>query len=720
VRPEDRTPDNANPDEETPAGDEGAAPPPATWAGRHRSAGAGEAGAREPAAEAEEQEPAAEEGEDPAAEGEEEELEADDAQELEAEEEEAEEEELAAERDEAEEEELEAEEEAEDAYADEGESAEAELAVAATSAETVEADTLSLADREQAEEEAMAGLRARTAEHEAKLPPRSVPPPSAPEPAEEAEEAEEAAEAPAAVAVADEDDGKPPRAKRLWARFLAASLLIVASMAAATSISLLNELTDFAKGLSDNEALASLQDQLATVEGGDPQTLLIIGSDKRLDTQGDPGRSDTTILLRVDPEKDAIALLSIPRDLRVTIPTVGGSQKFNVAYSAGGPDLTLEVVKRLTGLDINHVVNINFTGFADAVNAIGCVYIDVDRRYYIPPESGTSEIDLEAGYQRMCGYNALQYVRFRHFDNDLVRSARQQDFLREARQKLTVGKLVGDAEELIGIFTDYTTSDIDDGVTLLELMKTFLKVQAAPVNEVHFPAELGDGTSGYVEASNEAIDKAVAEFMGVEGTPGARPGGESENVIREQPSDDEKPGDGGGGDGKGDDKPEQDFVGPEMQDSTAEAKTYSNQFSKKKKKSGDPLVDFPILYPTRLVPGSFIARDSRAFVIDGGDKEEHRGYKFVAQVPGTEFGNGLQYEYYGVSGTNWLDAPILDNPSETRTIDGREYDLFYDGDRLRLVGFTTNNGAYWVNNTLSQSLEEGQMLSIATSMREFD
>ena len=88
--------------------------------------------------------------------------------------------------------------------------------------------------------------------------------------------------------------------------------------------------------------------------------------------------------------------------------------------------------------------------------------------------SGTAEIDIEAGYQRMCGYNALQYVRFRHFDNDLVRSARQQDFLREARQKLPPQKLIDDRNELLDIFTEYTTSDIGDAVQLLELLKTFL------------------------------------------------------------------------------------------------------------------------------------------------------------------------------------------------------------------------------------------------------
>ena len=62
----------------------------------------------------------------------------------------------------------------------------------------------------------------------------------------------------------------------------------------------------------------------------------------------------------------------------------------------------------------------------------------------------------------------------------------------------------------------------------------------------------------------------------------------------------------------------------------------------------------------------------------------------VVDVPGDTFGHGLTDEYYGISGTDWVDAPILANPSETRTIDGRDYLLFYDGDRLRLVGWKTD------------------------------
>ena len=606
---------------------------------------------------------------------------------------------------------------ADDAPQPDGEEAAADEAPP-TDSHTVEAETIGLADKTEAEEAALAGLRARAAGKGQKpVGPAAAKPPVEP---------------PAAVAAVTkpeepgepEEKGKTPRAKRLWPRFLAASMVIVISMAAATSVYVLLIAADLAEGLG---GINGVSKKLVPTDGGEPQNILILGSDKRLGPEGagDPGRSDTTILLHVDPDRNSIALMSIPRDLRVNIPGVG-VDKFNAAYSAGGPKLTLEVVQRLTGLDINHVVNVNFTGFADAVDAIDCVYVDVDRRYYIPPDTGVSEIDIEAGYQRLCGFKALQYVRFRHEDNDLVRAARQQDFVREARAAVPPSKMISDREELLDIFKKYTTSDnaLKDPIQVIELIKTFFFVRNAPVREVHFPAELGEI---YVTADDTAIQAAVQQFESGEGTPGGRPAGESPPSDQpDKPSSADKPeGDGGGGggggsNGGGSNESGDHFEGPAMDDATEQAQTYAHQASIKKKKDGDPMVTFPIYYPTRLVPGSFIANDSRAFVIDGPDKDVYYGYKMVVDVPGDAFGHGLLDEFYGISGTDWTDPPILDNPSETRTIDGREYELFYDGDRLRLVGWKTNQGAYWINNTLLQSLEEGQMLSIATSMREYE
>ena len=125
------------------------------------------------------------------------------------------------------------------------------------------------------------------------------------------------------------------------------------------------------------------------------------------------------------------------------------------------------MVKELTGLKINHVVNIDFLGFVRAVDAIGCVYTDVDRRYYhsnagVAPEEQYAEINIKPGYQKLCGKKALQYVRYRHTDTDIVRSARQQNFLSQARHQVSPTDLITDNNNLVDILTEYTTSDITE------------------------------------------------------------------------------------------------------------------------------------------------------------------------------------------------------------------------------------------------------------------
>ncbi len=320
------------------------------------------------------------------------------------------------------------------------------------------------------------------------------------------------------------DHEPPPKRKRYWWRFTLGSVVIVAVVAAATSISILRFFGSIADALSHNGALTrQLKNKLAKVNGGGPENILIIGSDKRANLEEDPGRSDTTILLRLDPDRNAIAVMSIPRDLKVEIPGFG-TEKFNAAYTYGGPKLTLQVVKELTGLPINHVVNVDFLGFVRAVDAIGCVYTDVDRRYYhsnvgVPASEQYSEINIKPGYQLLCGKRALEYVRYRHTDTDIVRSARQQDFLSAARQRVPIKELLLGQNNLIDIFTQYTTSDISDTGTMIQVLDLFIESRNAAIKEVHFPAELGPS---YVYATPEAIQEAVNKFLGIEASEGPR------------------------------------------------------------------------------------------------------------------------------------------------------------------------------------------------------
>jgi polyisoprenyl-teichoic acid--peptidoglycan teichoic acid transferase len=573
------------------------------------------------------------------------------------------------------------------------------------SGKTVEADTPVLADQEEAREKAMAGLRARAQEGQAK---RRVPEPHtsggedatevAEAPAEPAKAPAVPAAPPVAVAVADaEQPANQQKAPKswLWARFVTASFLIIVSMATATSVSLLVYLTDIAKGLG---GLEGLRGQLDSVDE-DAQNFLILGSDVRPDEAGH-GRSDTTMLVRVDPDVGVISQLSIPRDLRVSIPGHGAPYKFNEAYSYGGPKLTLKTLNALTDdrIDVDHVVNVDFNGFADAVDAIGCVYIDVDRHYFVSPEADYAEIDIEAGYQRLCGLKALQYVRFRHEDNDLVRSARQQGFLREARSQVPPGKLLDQRNKLINIFTQYTTSDINQPSTLVTLFKLMLDARNAQINQVRFPTiSLDEG--GYVTASSEGVRAAVDEFLS-----GGQPSSEESESSGEK-----KAGKGGGKSGgensKEEQKPEEPPPPPPMIDSTALGQSLSATMAQ----DAGSEIKFPIAYPTRVVPNSTISdTQTRWFRIDGPGDEIYRGYKFVISEP-TD--NGI--EYYGVSGTNWLDAPLFKNASEEREINGRDYRLYYDSGQLRMVAFEKGKAMYWVTNTLDKALDNAQMLELA-------
>src|SRR4029078_5958707 len=117
-----------------------------------------------------------------------------------------------------------------------------------------------------------------------------------------------------------------------------------------------------------------------------PQTILFLGSDRRFVDikEKNPVRSDTLLLVRLDPSRGVTAVMSIPRDLKVDIPTRRGivTDKINAAYALGGPSLSVRVVKDLLHIPISHVVNVNFGGFQRAVNRRGCVYVDVDRDYF--------------------------------------------------------------------------------------------------------------------------------------------------------------------------------------------------------------------------------------------------------------------------------------------------------------------------------------------------
>ena len=302
--------------------------------------------------------------------------------------------------------------------------------------ETVEAETLALADREQAEEAALAGLRARAAKQGATAA-------AASDHAAAAAAAGAASRQPPPPAAAT----RPTRSGKTPARKAPVGAL-PRRLAADRGLDRRGDLDQPPASTSptsprasrDNDTLASLRDQLTEADGGDPQTILIIGSDKRLDTRGRPGplRHDDPAARR--PRQGSRSRCSRSRATSgSTSPGVGRRQvqrrllRRRAGEDAAGGQAAHRARDQPRRQHRLH--RLRRRGQRDRLRL---------RRRRPPLLHPAGDRDRRRSTSRpatsaCAATRRSQYVRFRHFDNDLVRSARQQDFLREARQKLPPG-----------------------------------------------------------------------------------------------------------------------------------------------------------------------------------------------------------------------------------------------------------------------------------------
>lgn len=140
-------------------------------------------------------------------------------------------------------------------------------------------------------------------------------------------------------------------------------------------------------------------------------------------------RSDTIMVLHVNPEKKEAAVISIPRDTIVTIPE-RGLDKINHAYAYGGAELARRTAEGFLRISIPYYITVNLAGIENLIDQVGGVTVDVEKRMYYVDYAGDLFIDLQPGIQKLNGKQAMGYLRFRHTDNDFARIGRQQKFLR--------------------------------------------------------------------------------------------------------------------------------------------------------------------------------------------------------------------------------------------------------------------------------------------------
>lgn len=313
--------------------------------------------------------------------------------------------------------------------------------------------------------------------------------------------------------------GEPPRRRR-WVKRLGVIVIVILAIvlgaAAALTFVAKQQIDDFVT--PKTAAGRAAQKQLAKPVAGKPTNILVLGSDNREAGAAAGSNSDTLLLVRLDPEKNTISMMSFPRDLYVPIPG-HGSDKINSAYANGGPALTVQTIKQLTGLDVNFVMDVDFNGFRAIVEQLGGIYVDVDRKYFVAEGSGHSAIDLEPGYQRLRGADALAFARHRISDSDFHRIARQQLVLASLKKQLAASPLRKNIRGLLQILKQNTEVVAGGGDTvptrvLIDFIKLGLGLDGKAIYQVEYQGTTGfAGEASIVEYSKPTMDAAVAAFL---------------------------------------------------------------------------------------------------------------------------------------------------------------------------------------------------------------
>ncbi len=509
------------------------------------------------------------------------------------------------------------------------------------------------------------------------------------------------------------NDERPPSLWwGMWKRFLLAGLLIAALSGAATATVALNTVSSIADEVFPTLSQINAPKGVITPEYDEgPQNFLILGTDRREGSKDaydreDPPHSDTILLVRFDPEQGQTSVMSIPRDLMVNITTPKGqvypNEKINAAYTigskldgtSGGTVLAAQTIEHevFPELKLNGIVDVNFAGFIRVVDTLGCAYVNVDHHYYNEnvgsTETDYTSINLQPGYQKLCYENALDYVRYRHTDSDFVRVARQQDFLRDLREQIEPGNVLGQIDTVAkavghAISTNFHASASE----LITLAKLIAFSQSKPLRQVKFrTTDIEDRVGGvdYVTSSPELEKAALADFLhGDEqpslATPSAAGGHTSSHSQHH----------GGGGSSAR-------TLGLYPTDPAGESEAVKAALD----------VPLRVLYPA-LQTGQGEQQMVRPYTLEDQQGKLHHAYVVVWK-------QNVIGGYYDFEGSDWLNPPLFGH-ARAQVIDGRTYRLVDDGSHIHVVGWRSGDVLYWLTNTLLEELSNAQMLAIAKS-----
>lgn len=193
------------------------------------------------------------------------------------------------------------------------------------------------------------------------------------------------------------------------------------------------------------------------------QNILLLGVDSNGEGSDlwDGTRTDTIILMNIDPRTKTVNAISIPRDSKVFLAGDGGVQKINAAHAIGGIDMTLKTIEDTLGVKIDRYIMVHDDAVKELVKALGGVdiYVEKDMRYH--DFAGNLHIDLKKGDNHLDADEAVGYLRFRHDAmGDIGRTQRQQWFLKGVLEKLKQPQTIAKIPDIISVANKYVKTNM--------------------------------------------------------------------------------------------------------------------------------------------------------------------------------------------------------------------------------------------------------------------
>lgn len=313
------------------------------------------------------------------------------------------------------------------------------------------------------------------------------------------------------------------RKMRKWVKWTIGIVVFLIVAVVALGGYTLSQVYDAAKesfnGLDRPGEKSELRESAVTI-GEDPISILLMGIED-YSSGGENGRADTQIVVTLNPDKNQMTMVSIPRDTRVYVDNVGkweGYHKINATYTYGAISgygankSAVETVEKLLHIPIDKYVAVDFKGFAEIVNALGGVSIDVKHGFWEKNIfNDNKRIYFEEGPTKLNGAEALAFVRMRKRDVNTVysRMERQRQFIKAAIDEAVSAGTIFKIDEIADVLGKHVETNLKP-TEIYALERAYSSMKSGSIRTLNLEAVIGG--SGYKVLKEESLSEVTRKL----------------------------------------------------------------------------------------------------------------------------------------------------------------------------------------------------------------